>query len=274
MNNLPSVAPVEHKYTVEPTVSAAGKAFKDTANFTKKLALFEVCPFLLGGILFASGTPKNDIGQLFKGIGGMMIVASPLILLLKCLALPVLAGSAAATAATGIAYGVDKLSTKLSEPSEAEKQRIEHTQHFVQRMKDFLNNYTPEQRADVEKNPGSLISLSLLTVVFLSRRLDGDQIKDGDSVIQKSDVAKMDAHAQDYFDKVCKMKSYLKDLSLSPEDGLAWEYLTQSIQNFYNKKDSLQPSEQATLETMIKECDALSSLIIQDDIFQTAWKKA
>lgn len=269
MNSIPTttVQPVEHKYPVEPTVSAAGKAFNDTADFTKKVALFEVAPFLLGGIAFACADNRG-IGSLLKILGPIMIVASPLILVVKAIALPVLAGSAVATAAIGVVYGAEKLLTK----PDAEKQRLEHTQHFVLRMKEWLNTVPAEQKAAAMENPGNLIALTLLTVVFLSRKLKGDQIKDGKDVIH--DVAKMDPDAQAIFAKVCRMKSYLGDLNLGLDDSHAWEILTTDIQNYYKDKSLLQLSLQTALENMIRECDELSALIVKDEIFQTAWKKA
>ncbi len=274
MMNLPSTAPVEKKYSEEPVESAASKAFAGSANFTKKLAVFEATPFLLMGLSSLAITSSHDIAQVARGMGGLMVAASPFILVLKCLALPVLAGSSIATAATGIAYGTEKLVNKVKEPSEADKQRIEHTRHFVLRMKDFIAKSPDEQRSQAEQNPGSVISLSLFTVVFLSRKLDGDQIKDGDAIIKQADVANMDAHAREYFSRVCKLKSYLTDLKLSPDDSHAWTYLSHSIKNFYEHPEALQEFEKATLEKMIKECDALTALIVQDEIFQAAWKGA
>ena len=89
----------------------------------------------------------------------------------------------------------------------------------------------------------------LLTVVFLSRNLEGDQIEDGDGIIQKSEVDKMDAKAQDYFKRVGLMKTNLRDLKLSPDENLAFSTLINDIHDYHDKRDAVHP---AALENLIR----------------------
>lgn len=254
-------------------VSSIEKAFTNAANFSKMLAHFEATPFLLGGIIMASGKGSNDIAQVSQGMGKMAIVASPLIYIAKVLALPVLAGGAIATAATGVAYGAEKLADKIHTHSEIKQERLTHTKHFAQRIFESIKGLDAERKAAARDNPGTLISHSLLTVVFLSRKLAGEQIEDGEQVIQKSHVEKMDIQAREYFTRTCKIKEHLQDLQLSPDDNLAWAFLNESIVHYYDKKDALQPSQLEAVGKIIKECDDLSKIIVEDEIFKQAWKE-
>lgn len=267
-------APAELDFNPEaPHAATTGKIFKDVASFTATLGSFEATPFLLGGIILSLGRGQNDIAQVVRGMGGVMVVASPLIAIAKIVALPVLAGSAVATAVTGAVHGVDLLIDKIKEPTLAKRQRIEHTQHFVQRMRDNLQALTEEEKMAVEKIPGTLIATSLLSVAFLSRKLEGKQLKDGSSIIQSSEVESMDSHAQEFFARVCKLKEALRELNLSPEDNHAWEYLSKGIHDFHFDKSKLSAFEQETLKKLIEECDDLSKTIAEDEIFLTEWKK-
>jgi len=272
---LPPVqTPVRLTHHDEQTDSTIANAYKHSKEFTKNVGLFEISPFFLMALGLQLGKPTNDTGQIVKGFGKFILVISPLIFVAKCLLFPVFLAGGLATAGTGAAHEIEKLFGKFVNPSPAERDRIIHTKHFVDRMETLLLNpdYTEEQKEKLEKNPEALVSLALLTIAFLSRSLNGEEIQAGDDVIKKSDVAKMDEHAQDYFARECRIKSNLQGLNLSPDNDHAWEYLLQSMKNFNDKRGSLLQHEQANIEAMCKECEELSSQIVQDKIFQTIWK--
>jgi len=256
-------------------VSATGKALADCAKFTVEAAeLFSPKhSFLLHGIE-AMGS-RGDFSHIDHGIGFLMILSSPAILGLKCLlGIPALLGGAISTAVIAPIHASEKLVNAVAGPSEATVKRKEHTEQFVARMKEILKSFKTVERIELEKHPERLISLALLTVAFLSRTLHGDQLKAVHEIISPDDVIKMDDQAKEYFSKVCLMKSCLQDLNLSPDDGHAWQILTQYIKDLYSETNQLQNSEKNALKLLDDLSNDLSQKISKDEIFKAAWQKS
>jgi len=264
-------------------------ALKTTAKFTKKSAKFLFHPRYS---LFIQGLKsiREDNGGYLKGfgtfIGSLMILASPAWLAVKVfVGVPALAVGTAATAVAGVATGVEWTGKAVFSPSEsskkqaeANKQREELMRKFVARMHEMLAERNYGTQRFFKKNPGELITIAAIAIAFTSRDVEGKCVRSAGQLVKEEDIANQDEERKSYFKSLCEMKAAIQSLSLSPDDDHAWEYLIKSFETLKeeNEKD-LSVSERDRLETidlLLQEAHELSEKVIEDPIFENAWRES
>lgn len=258
-----------------------GKALQECIDLTKgsAKALSPQYSSLVVGIqcLF-----ENDTGylQMKKALGLLLLMATPVWepLRIVAAALGALAGSIG-TVFTGTAYGLHRmgeLAIEGQEPSEAELERIKYTQAFVKRMQNILadQRFSRPMAKEFYEHPEQLISLAAFAVAFRSRNLEGKQLETTYGKIDQDRVAKQPTICQKYFTYVNEIKASLKNLCLSLDDSLAWEFIAKAYKDIEKgNTDKYQASQIEDLMYIDQQSKALCDLFVEDPIFKEMWEK-
>jgi hypothetical protein len=253
------------------------EAFHGCATMTKQSLEMLLSPefsFLIQGAKLASNNNRFE-----TGLGIMMIMASPVFAIVKVgIAVPGAVIGAVGTAATGIAYGVEKGINKIqNDPHtlEAQSQRVHLTQLFVDRLKTMLEKLPYVHQYDLMKNPGLLINMGAISLAFLSRNESESRLKVGDEFLNVKDIEGQDKTRKKYFVLICEMKHAIRSLNLSPDDEHAWNYLIKLLNEAHaDSGSSADKNELATCKFVLQHVSELTSDIVKDSVFNELWKKS
>lgn len=256
------------------------KALDDSVAFTT-VASYILLPkcslFYQGAKLLRS---KDDRYGIDTFLGVLVLMAAPVGEVLR-IGGGVLGtvGGTLAMAATGTAHGVDLLAHKASEAAKPSAKKVPVSEAFVNRMRELLES--SEVSADLKehfrKNPGQLVSLTAVTIAFLSRAQEkGTLVGSKGQVVTEKEAKKLSKEHNEDFQDICAMKEAIKDLNLSQHDGHAWRTLMEMMGKTHDSSETvetkeLQPHTLECLKTLTMRADSFSTKVVEDPLFQTLW---
>lgn len=260
------------------------KATQDCAKFTGASACMLATPLIMFGMglkLFCEKEGGGDYCRgLSNGFGFLMMMASPSGLFFSALAVPLTVAGAAATAVTG-AVGIPAewagRKIKLLGGASADEQREHLTRKFVKRMEKALESFNHEERAFFKSHPAVLAAIALTNVAFLSRDLEGRQLRVGDNTLSEAQIAGQDAQRQTYFNTVCEMKEDIRHLHLAPHNADAWKILQEEV----NKASQAQVGQPTVYERayrtsllhLVEQAYNLGVQVTTDPVFVKLWNE-
>lgn len=272
-----------------------GEAVVGLAGYTLKRAEFFLHPkysALLTGIQMIRAKEEGYLKGFSVFMGTLFVAASPAWGIVRVVGggVPTLAGLAG-TALVGTAYVIQELVLKIKSAvhqTPPEEIREHLTKLFVTRMHLILQKLDDQGRTFFKDNPDQLISIALISVTFLSRNVEGDQIRVGDELLGFNKIKKMDNERKQYFTEVCAIKNLIRDMHLGPDDEHAWQWLLtqttkltpEELETVALQVDDLEEgwtavpkSEKLEVELMSRVI-CLSKKITEDPVFQRLWHQS
>jgi hypothetical protein len=209
-----------------------------TAEHAKMVAgAFELFQYSLSVFNGTRQRPSDWVGMMAEGFVALAAPTLGVIGLVR--GLPRTVAGAAGVVVLGTANVVERCGYAVSDQFKhrasapiAMEQRRYLTNQFINRMLETLPTFDDHEAAYFKTEPKQLINLAAMIVAFLSRGLEGDNLKVGLRMLSEGSLKAQDNYRKSYFFDLCEAKKALQNLSLSPDDDHAWVTLSHLIANF------------------------------------------
>lgn len=275
----------EPEETTTSITTITGPALKECAKLTKggfSILHPKYSIFLQGVSMLCEGSHGDY--DFSGGIGMLMVMASPVAELLRIgLGSAGTIFGAIGTAATGIAYGVERAARYVfsSSPPKSESMQEKLTRAYIQKMLAVLydsDKVSLRQQQYFFNDPVQIISIIAITTAFMSRKLEkGKIMTSSQGIVSREDVKNLDKEHQGYFKDLCIIKNAISGLNYGANDDHSWNLLMKAIEGLNNPDELSKKYSEFEIERfqmIVNTALEFSEKIVEkDELFKKIWEE-